>query len=179
MNTKKEIETRHMKPLEEIVFLGEIVWQIKIAQRAKDRLNPTDRIEVWSAIQLILIAAANVSKILWPPEKYKVRGEHLRKLLKIDDFNILFNRDFRNHFEHYDERMEAWFSEQPSAVYTDLVIDPLTSIWGDDPKLSTNKNRVYNPVTMFLTFRGESIDLAAILKALEDILSKCSGLVLT
>jgi hypothetical protein len=177
------METKQMKILEESVFLSEIVLQIKIAQRAADRLptisGPNDRIDAWSSIQLILVAAANVSKILWPHKKYEVRGAHLRKLLSIDDSNILFKRDIRNHFEHYDDRISAWFEKQSSAFYRDLKIGSSDSPFGDDPILTTNRHRGYDPLTQTITFRGESIDLAAVLNALEEILSKCSHFVLT
>lgn len=68
-----------------------------------------DRVETWCSIQTILVAAGNVSKILWPNEKYKVRGEKLRQLLNVEKDNPLSNRKFRNHFEHYDERIEEYF----------------------------------------------------------------------
>lgn len=58
-----------MKPLEEMVFIDEIVLQSKIALRAAERLIATrdnlDNIEVWCSIQSILVAAGNVSKILY------------------------------------------------------------------------------------------------------------------
>ena len=62
-----------MKALAELVFISEIVLQSKIAERAAERLvtceDHFDPIETWSAIQSILVAAANVSKILGPPAK--------------------------------------------------------------------------------------------------------------
>ena len=73
-----------MTILKEMVFMSEIVLQSKIAQRAAERLYATnekhDNIEVWCSIQSILIAAGNVSKILWPHKDYENRGEKLRKL---------------------------------------------------------------------------------------------------
>ena len=103
-----------MTVFQEMVFIGEIVLQSKIAQRAAERLQLThnnfDHIEVWCSIQSILVAAGNVSKILWPPDKeYKLRGEKLRQLLKVENDNLLSDREFRNHFEHYDDRIEQWF----------------------------------------------------------------------
>lgn len=158
-----------------MVFLSEIVFQSKIAQRASDRLRATrdhfDKLEVWSSIQLILVAAANVSKILWPQKKYKSRGDLLRKLLNVDQNNLLSDRRFRNHFEHYDEKIENWFKDQPSAVYRDLEIDPFKSIWGITDH---NKNRTYDPIKQTITFRGESLDLEEVLNALEEIRLKCS-----
>ena len=67
-----------MKALQEMVLIGEIVLQSKIARRAADRLKAThdnfDQVEVWCSIQSILVAAGNVSKILWPSKKeYKTR----------------------------------------------------------------------------------------------------------
>ena len=102
------------KALSEMVFISEIVLQSKIAELAAKRLSAIkdnfDQIEVWSSIQSILVAAGNVSKILWPQEKkYAVRGKRLRELLKVDDNNILSDRSLRNHFEHYDDRIEKWF----------------------------------------------------------------------
>lgn len=163
-----------MKALEEMVFIGEIVLQSKIAHRAAERLLATrdnfDQIEVWCSIQSILVAAGNVSKILWPQKKHAARGEKLRKLLNVNQNNLLSDRKFRNHFEHYDERIDAWFAENSSAVYMDMVIDPFKSIRGHFP---TNNHRAYDPLTQTLTFRGDSIDLAAVLNELDEIRLKC------
>src|SRR3954468_20391091 len=112
-----------------LLFLGEIEFQSQLAAKAAERL-PTcgeafDSIEVWSAIQSILIAAANVSKILWPARSQSAaRGAMLRALLNIDANNTLADRKLRNHFEHYDERIEDWISDQRSAVYIDQIIGP-------------------------------------------------------
>ncbi len=164
-----------MNKLAEMVFLSEVALQSKIAHRAGDRLRAAldhfDALEVWCSIQLILVAAANVSKILWPEKKYKLRGEKLRKLLNVDQNNILSDRKFRNHFEHYDDRIEKWFEKQPSAVYRDLEIDPFKSIWGITDH---NKNRAYDPLKQTITFRGESLDLGEVLKVLGEIRLKCS-----
>jgi hypothetical protein len=83
-----------MTELQEMIFIGEIVLQSKIARRAAERLQDThenfDYIEVWCSIQSILVAARNVSKILWPTDKeYKLRGEKLRKILKVENGNLL------------------------------------------------------------------------------------------
>lgn len=61
-----------------MAYLSEIVFQIKIAQRAADRLpvDPSnfDQIEVWCSIQSILVATGSVSKILWPVSKKSPRS---------------------------------------------------------------------------------------------------------
>jgi hypothetical protein len=167
-----------MKDLREMVFIGEIVLQSKIAKRAAERLqaahNNFDKVEVWCSIQSILVAAGNVSKILWPNQQHKVRGERLRQILKVEKGNLLSDRKFRNHFEHYDERIEDWFNNQTSAVYTDLAMNP--SLRGTT---ASRDHRGYNSFNNTLIFRGESLDLGKVLKALEDILDNCKPYTLT
>lgn len=175
------VNNRSKKPLAEMVFISEIVLQSKIAELAAERLSAikpnSDQIEVWSSIQSILVAAGNVSKILWPSNKASAeRGERLRELLQVDDNNILADRSLRNHFEHYDERIEDWFNKQASAVYSDLAVDPFKTIWGNIP---TNHHRAYDPLTQTLTFRGVSFELAAVLEELKEIRIKCRDFVLT
>ena len=173
------MDNRSQKALSEMVFLSDIVLQSKIAELAAKRLSAIkdnfDQIEVWSSIQSILVAAGNVSKIFWPQKEYEARGERLRKLLKVTEDNLLSDRKFRNHFEHYDDRIEKWFKGKSSAVYSDLAIDPLKSMRRNFP---TNHHRAYDPLTQTLTFRGESFDLAAVLKDLKEIRIKCRHFVL-
>ena len=167
-----------MTELQEMVFIGEIVLQSKIAQRAAERLQAThnnfDKVEVWCSIQSILVAAGNVSKILWPDQKHKIRGERLRQILKVGKSNLLSDRRFRNHFEHYDERIEDWFNNQSSAVYNDLAMNP--SLRGTT---ASRDHRGYNSFNNTLIFRGESLDLGEVLKALEEMLDNCKPYTLT
>lgn len=167
-----------MTGLQEMVFISEIVLQSKIARRAAEHLQATDNnldnVEVWSSIQSILVAAGNVSKILWPNKAHGKRGERLRQILKVEKSNLLSNRKFRNHFEHYDERIEDWFNNHSSAVYSDLAMNP--SLRGT---MFDNNHRGYNSFNNTLIFRGESLDLSEVLKALEEIRENCKPYVLT
>ena len=165
-------DKKKLKPLAEMALIGEIVTQSKFAEKAAEQLAKTsDPIEVWGSIQSILVAAANVSKILWPAKKpYLSRGMHLRKLLGIDDSNMLSDRTFRNHFEHYDERIEDWFDNNNTAVFMDSRIDPFEPAPWDLPQFC---HRSYNPSSQTLSFRNKSIDLAAVLAELAEIRKKC------
>jgi hypothetical protein len=100
-----------------------------------------------------------------------IAGKELHIVLEVSDENVLSDRKFRKHFEHYDERIKDWFEKQSSAVYSDLAVDPFNSIWGNVP---SSHHRAYNPWTHTLTFRGESFDLAAVIKELKEIRIKCS-----
>ena len=156
-------------------FLCEIEFQSRIALRAADRLatieHGLDKIDIWSAVQSLLIAAGNVSKILWPSQKASTsRGSTLRELLKVDNNNPLFDRKFRNLFEHYDERIDHWFASQSSASYTDLSIGPPSAMARLFP---STVHRGYDYTTQTITFRGESMNLGAVVKVLAEIRQKC------
>lgn len=167
-----------MNGIQDMIFLGEIVLQSKIAQRAAERLQAAnesfDHTEIWSSIQSILVASGNISKILWPNKKYEKRGERLREMLKVKQNNPLNNREFRNRFfEHYDEMVEEWFKDRVGGVYIDLSMNPSISGSG-----SNNTHRGYNAFNNSLVFRNKSLDLTVILKALNEIYNNCKLYVL-
>jgi len=165
-----------MKEFKDMIFISEVLLQSKIAQRAFERLLAThenfDRLEVWCSIQSILVSTANISKILWSG-KDRVRGKRLQKLLKVEEDNILLNRKFRNHFEHYDERIEERVKNHPNGPYIDLAMNSsLTGSFGG------NENRGYNSFDNSLMFRGERLDLNEVLNALVELYKNCKLYVL-
>lgn len=94
-------------------------------------------------------------------------------MLKVEADNILSNRKFRNHFEHYDERIEEWFDNRPNGVYIDLAMNP--SIRGG---FGGNDHRGYNSFDNSLMFRGERLDLNNVLAALVEVHNNCKLYVL-
>lgn len=172
----RDIEKNNKPPkainfFQESDFLTEIIFQISMAEHAANRLkestNHSDQMETWGSIQLILIAAGNVSKILWPIRKeYKDRGIQLRTFLKIEDGNPISDRKFRDHFEHYDERLEKWTENRNG--YFDFVMNPSMQSFNIQ-----NVSRGYNVDNNTLVFQGEILDLNVILKALKEIKAKC------
>ena len=160
-----------MNHFQESVFMSEIIFQADMADHAAKRLkeiaNNSNRYEVWGTIQLILIAAGNVSKILWPAwEVNKARGVQLRSLLGIADDNILSDRKFRNHFEHYDERIEIWTENRKGFI--DWAMNP--SFYQCD---NENISRGYDTSNNTVIFQGETLDLDAVLEALKEVRGKC------
>lgn len=166
----------------DLILIDEIALQTKIAFRASERLQATcdsfDRIEKWCSIQSILVASGNVSKILWPAKKYKIRGDRLRKMLNVEEDSPLSSRRFRNHFEHYDERVEEWFSNVSEGVYDDLHMNPNlnSGLLGDMPNFT---HRGYNSFNNTLVFRDEVLDFNELLSALKDIYNNCKPYTLT
>jgi hypothetical protein len=75
------------------------------------------KLRIWIFLESFLTFSANVSKFFWPAyyedkhelsKEYSERGKHLRSLLGISNKSPLNNRELRNHFEHYDERLHEW-----------------------------------------------------------------------
>ena len=157
-----------MKLFEDTVYIGEIVLQVKIGLKAYERLKfSEDTIDVWASIQSILISSANISRILWPNKEYIDRGVRLRKMLNISDDNILRDRTFRNHFEHYDERIEKWFESGANGVFIDLAINSDLSF------SAQNTKRGYNTIDETVVFCGQKFNLIKLNEAMSEILEKC------
>ncbi|MFM1753769.1 MAG: hypothetical protein RLZZ236_708 [Bacteroidota bacterium] len=163
-----------MNGLQEMTFISEIRLQSKIAQLSAERLQTSNenlnKDEVWSSIQSILVSTGNISKILWPAYKrHTERGKALRLILKVKNNNPLSERKFRNHFEHYDTRIQEWYDDNIGTAYIDLVMNPSligTSIGKID--------RGYNSFNNTLIFRGEILDLNEILQAVKEIDYRCT-----
>ena len=167
-----------MKEFKDMIFISEILLQSKIAQRAFERLFAThknfDQLEVWCSIQSILVSTGNISKILWS-SKNQSRSKRLREILKVEEDSIILDRKFRNHFEHYDERIEKSFDGRTGGLYVDLAMNP--SLNGD-LDYDENNNRGYNSFDNSLIFRGERLDLNKVLNALIEVHNNCKLYVL-
>jgi hypothetical protein len=118
----------------------------------------------WYSVQAFLVAAANVSKLLWAEHTAETaRGAELRNCLDIDDSSPLAHRRMRNHFEHFGERMDAWVKSANGAHFVDCNIGaPLGP--GSEKCL-----RNYDPKQQALTFQDESYALRPICDALEKL----------
>lgn len=97
------------------------------AQRARDLVDKpamNRRVRgVWAGTQLFLSAAANVSKLLWPPARDSdAHCEELRVLLGVDDSWALRDRRLRDGFEHFGQRIVEWIASNPGQRFSDSRI---------------------------------------------------------
>ncbi len=128
-----------MNPIILQLFQYELLLQCKTLLIAADDLSrtlpslnkwprsqPVSEVDrVWIALQSLLVAAANISKLLWGSrgKREKQRAE-LRASIGITDSSPLRDVDLRNDFEHFDERLETWFAEPPGPVLMMRNIGP-------------------------------------------------------
>jgi hypothetical protein len=123
---------------------------------------------LWYAVQAFLVASGNISKLLWPSRKrlFPERGHELRAGLEVEESSPLKPRTFRNHFEHFDERLEQWVASPEPRTLTDLYIGPEGAISGLE--LDT-RLRHFDPATFTVTFRGDTYRLQPIIEAIQAI----------
>lgn len=87
----------------------------------------TDADYLVSVLQEAVGHAAALSRYFWPSpsggkksqlQKLKQkRGEFLRNLYKLDEGSPLYNRDLRNAWEHFDERLDIYFIENMAGMF--------------------------------------------------------------
>jgi hypothetical protein len=129
--------------------------------------NDIDRI--WYSIQGLLVAVGIISKILWPPSSLESRGKELRRSLSIEVDSPLAPRKFRNHFEHFDERLENWAVSSKHSHFVDSNIGPPGMIIGIEP---SDFIRNFDTINLAVTFRGDSYYLQPIITAIHDLWQK-------
>jgi hypothetical protein len=171
----------------QIVFIGEIQRQCKFALIAYDTMHKSLQLMVidkekeldsfWYSVQSFLIAVANISKILWPsapygsvldPDVISSRNA-LRKLLSVDDYSILNSRSFRNHFEHFDSRIEEWAKKTKDWMIIDTNVVPSYLIAGYDP---ISRMRNFDPATYELTFRDHKYQFRLVVEPIQELFEK-------
>ena len=159
------------------IFQGEIGKQCKFAIIAIEQIKTgftntnSDLDLVWYAIQNFLVAVANISKFFWPqyPISQK-RGEELMNSLGIKNDSPIGPRKFRNHFEHFDERLERWATSSKRHNFIDSNIGPPNMMIAGIDQQDFLRN--FDPTTCTLTFRGDKYELKPIVEVIYDLYSK-------
>jgi hypothetical protein len=132
--------------------------------------------EFWYSVQGFLVAAANVSKLLWPIKKSsrEFRAD-MRQALGISDNSLLNDRKFRDRFEHFDERLESWASSSERDMYVDQniaeSIDTLGPLLGE-----LNLLRNFDLAAFAVTFYGEYYAIISIAEELEQVAERAGAI---
>ena len=181
----KATPARKVPPLSAFVqriFLDEIYLECKFVLRANEALHAalgspikeTADIEphvdsIWYAIQNLLVAAANISKLLWGDFEDATVNQRapLRKRLTVGPKSPLKRRDLRNQFEHVDVRIVNQFTG-PNAItiYVGRNIGPPPMVSGT----KTPRFHHYDDSTGLLTFWKDSVSIPAIVQEVQRIL---------
>jgi hypothetical protein len=91
------------------------------------------------------------------------RGEFLRNLYDVQATSPIANRDLRNHLEHFDERLDAFFVDAAANGLTAIVDKNITPVAAVPNSLGLGAIlRHLDPNTLNFIFRGVSYDLQTI-----------------
>lgn len=156
-----------MKPRSEKDFwiemsIREIWTQCKFAKLAYQNIHPnvtggTDG--AFSSIHSFLSHCTNVSKLL-KASNSKLDQENpdvIEDILGIGSESIIHSRRFRNHLEHYDERLKNWIHEKGmNANIGTYNIGPKSAFDSDNMLLVIH----YDPQTTTFTFVDEGLNLS-------------------
>jgi hypothetical protein len=106
--------------------------------------------KVFYALQNLLNAAANISKVLWGQGgKLAAQRKDIRDSIGVSDSSTLRLMGMRNNFEHFDERLDHWWNNSQGHNYVDLCIASRNEIHVPD---ILDWFRVFNPTTADITF---------------------------
>lgn len=153
---------RYYKNMEQMVLSQQI--------REPDYWLETDRF--WYSVQALLVAVANVSKLLWPEDTNKRHSDKrnkedaamLRKRLEVSDASLLKSKRMRNRFEHFDEWLERVV--KPKTTYVGLHIGQMPFIENQDEKIYA---RNFNPQQGTIIFQEETFSIPNVIEAAVDL----------
>lgn len=157
------------------LFLQEIKHQCEFAiisyNDLCNGLRNSDGNRVWLSLQSMLISSANISKIIYPKDKkYDDRGQELRNRLSISGIEKFISKKARNHFEHFDERLNDLFE---SSKYHNFID---TSIGGDN-FISGGENfidyiRFFNSQRFVFRFRENEYEINPLYNDIIDLYNR-------
>ncbi len=161
------------------IFVQELNSQMKLADIAASNINHFlssrmgDNEVFWYHMENLLKALVAMANILWTSNNrnpYKQRSRLLRDRFNLSDEKLPDNlRQTRNWFEHFDEKIDDWWSESRTHSFADRNIMPLTMIQGLD---ISDYARFFDPTTSELSVFGRSVNTAEMFDYLKSIMNR-------
>jgi hypothetical protein len=153
------------------IYLREIDTQchnaFEFADKCEECLSLSNLDGFWRYLPSFLTATAQVSKFLWPDNRSdRARGEQLRRFLGLEDTSPISSRELRNHFEHFDERLDSWRKSSTNRNMVDRSVGLISAYRGIELK---DFLRFYDPETHKLWVQGISYDIPTIIQTLDEI----------
>ena len=170
----------------ESIYLRELIQQCQYAIGAVGRMNEClsnqNPSEFFREAGDFLQHSSAVSRVLWPPgsknrakkKRAKQRGSHLRAKLAVPENHALQARNLRDHFEHFDERLDEWAETSPHKNIVDNMIGPRNAIGGSAIK-DEDIMRMYDPANKEIVFRGETFNVQVLVSGVQDIQAKATA----
>jgi hypothetical protein len=169
----------------EMIYLDEIILQCQYAlgavQGMRLNLSIKDTNGYFKDAEDFLHHSSAVSRILWPgiarsnhkTIRARHRGDYLRKVLGVQEDHVLKNRNLRNYFAHFDERLDEWAETSRYKNFVDRNIGPPDAIVIDGLD-NEDVMRWYHPDGKEFIISGEKYNVQALIDGIVDIQKKAS-----
>jgi hypothetical protein len=156
------------------VFQQQVLHQcdfmLLAANEVNSGLQQQNLTMVFFGTQNLLNAVANISKALWGQRgKFSEARKDLRDSIGIGDDSPLHQVTMRNHFEHFDERLDKWWSDSKAHNFMDFNLAPRSSVAGIE---EIDWFRIFDPKTTDMTFWSEDFNLQQLINEVQRILPK-------
>lgn len=158
-------------------FARELFHQHQMAKLSIDLLNNsfqehTQGTDIhWYHLESLVKSLMAMTNILWcqsTRNPHKHRSRELRRVFKLDDFQIPKDlRETRHGLEHFDERLDIWWQNDPAHNLADRNIGHPSSFGGFSQQ-SIARN--FDPVTGVLSVFDKSVDLGNVMNFMDRIL---------
>ena len=174
-----------------LIFVREIELQASFVEQGWElvvrNVDAREPERAWFGVQAVLVACANVAKILWGGNDAAARRrEPLRRFLDVDESSALKSPQVRNDFEHFDERIERWVRKTDFPVYLprmieyrnwieELVVDEEGEAWASPPTSLRYFGRL-DPLTFDVEFWNHAVNLHDLTRDLERLAAVCGSL---
>jgi hypothetical protein len=147
------------------MFLGQLQFQCHVVLIASQEVDvgvkARNSMDVFLHLQSLLNAAASIAKVCWGQggRRSAARVE-IREAIGIRDDSSFRDVSARNHFEHFDERIEdVWWPNSTAHQLAELSVGPIGVI-GMIP--AQDRVRYFDPTTGDLYYFGEHFNISAI-----------------
>ena len=136
-------------------------------QDMEDASSNSDGKLFWYSVQNLMVAISRISRLLWPPDPlFPRRGADLRESLGVGDDSPLKAREFAEHFEYFDKRLETWQVTSEHHRFFDSYTEPLDVLAETAPE---DRLRGFDRENNAILFQGEPYELGPVSRALEDV----------
>jgi hypothetical protein len=124
----------------------------------------------WYSVQNLMVAVGRISRLLWPPDSlFPKRGPLLRESLGVDDDSPLKAREFADHFEQFDKRLETWQVTSEHHRFFDSYTEPLDVLAETAPE---DRLRGYDAENNAVLFHEDAYELGPVSRAVEELQHK-------
>ena len=114
-----------------------------------------------------------LSRFFWPPKSAgslaEYRGSQLRGIYKLNSNSALADRNMRNAFEHFDERIDNWLKEFPVGP---IIASPILADHSEFQDDFGHAFKVIDPDASVCIVLGQRFEFGKLAKEVADLLMR-------